>query len=246
MHRLSQWLEQPVQRSPCCSCSFVTQMTHGNAAVILLPQPLRVSRAWPRRGRDQATQTMGHLSTLRTTGIVKLHTGRAWVSISASKVRQPLRSLCSSFGLRGLKVCSDFFERHHNPVAEFRSLWMSLTLAPRCAFVLLTICFVKVESSSSRYPNFFWVSIHLFSNLSRILLVPESDSPPYSCFSCDTFSPSSRQWILPTHTPHLLPRCLEKGSPCSWGRINCVSDFYNTSFHAHARVFWAMFFSSVS
>lgn len=48
--------------------------------------------------------------------------------LSASKVRQSLRSLWGSFGLRGLNVPSDFFEKHHSPVAEFRSLWMSFGL----------------------------------------------------------------------------------------------------------------------
>lgn len=157
---------------------------------------------WSLAQKRQAP-SMVHASTLRrTTRIVKLCTGRAWVSLSTSKVKQSLRSLCGSFGLRGLKVPSDFFEKHHSPVAEFRSLWMSLILASTYAFVLLTIC------SSSRCPNFFLVLIHLFSKLSRILLVPKWDSPPFSCFSCDTLSSSSSQ-RKPIQTPCLLPRCLE-------------------------------------
>lgn len=63
--------------------------------------------------------------------------------------------------------------------------------------------------SSSRCPNFFLVLIHLFSNLSRILLVAKWDSPPFSRFSCDIPFSSSSQRIPPIHTPCLLPRCLE-------------------------------------
>lgn len=84
-------------KCPCCSCSALIQISQGNVTVILLPQTLWMRGAWPRRGRHQATQTMGHVSTLRwTTRIVKLCTGRAWVSLSASKVKQSLRSLCGS------------------------------------------------------------------------------------------------------------------------------------------------------
>lgn len=94
-------------------------------------------------------QTVGGLGMLsRISRIVKLEvkTGRTRVSLSASKVRQSLSNLCGSFGLRCLKVPSVLFDKHYSLTAEFRSLWTSLALAPMCAFVLLTSCFVKFFS----------------------------------------------------------------------------------------------------
>ena len=145
VHRLSLCLVLPTWKCICCSSSAVTQATQGTATVILLPQPLWVSGAWL-RGRCQAVQTVGDLGMLSRssrTMILYVKIGRDWVSLSASKVRQSLSSLCGSFGLRCLKVPSVLCEKHHGPIAVFRRLWTSLALAPTRAFVLLTSCFVK-------------------------------------------------------------------------------------------------------
>lgn len=53
------------------------------------------------------------------------------------------KGLCGNFELKRLKVPSVLFEKQHSPTAELRSLGMSLSLAPTCAFVLLTHCSVK-------------------------------------------------------------------------------------------------------
>lgn len=142
MYRLSQWLVQPVQKCPCWSCSDIIQIIQRNDTVILLPQSLWLSGACP--------EQVG----------TKLH--RPWDIWALSEELQELWNWAQEepewFSLpprldSHWEVCGAVLDW---------GAWMSLLiflrnitvllqssgvcgchLAYTCAFVLLTICFVK-------------------------------------------------------------------------------------------------------
>lgn len=160
MYRLCQWPVQPVQKCSCCSYS-------DHPEEMLLWFCCHSPSDWVELGPEEVSTVLHRpwdiWALRRTTRTVKLCTGRAWVNLCASKVRQSLRSLCGSFGLR------------KSLLTFLRNIIVLLQSSGVCG------CHVPLWSPSFRCPNVlisfsFWFTCSL-------------TSPGYCLFQSETLHP---------------------------------------------------------